>query len=91
MSSLLKSKSLTFPFLTFGFTSVMAQIILMRELVILFYGNELSLGTMLGVWLLWTAVGSALLPRLFRIRRPRKVFLFTQLYCALLLPVLPLL
>ena len=47
-----------------GLTAISAQIVLMRELVAVFYGNELSLGTMLGVWLIWTAVGSGLLPRL---------------------------
>ena len=30
-----------------GFTSVIAQIVLMRELIVVFYGNEISLGIML--------------------------------------------
>ena len=30
----------------------------MRELMVVFYGNEISLGLMLGSWLFWTAVGS---------------------------------
>ncbi len=43
-----------------GFTSVIAQIVLMRELIVVFYGNEISLGIMLAGWLLWTAIGSSL-------------------------------
>jgi spermidine synthase len=42
-----------------GFTSVIAQIVLMRELIVVFYGNEISLGIMLAGWLLWTAIGSS--------------------------------
>lgn len=47
-----------------GLTAVIAQIVLMRELMVVFYGNELSLGLMLANWLLWTAAGSGLLGRL---------------------------
>jgi spermidine synthase len=42
-----------------GFTAVIAQIVLMRELIVVFYGNEVSLGIMLAGWLLWTAIGSS--------------------------------
>ncbi len=49
-----------------GFSAVVAQIILMRELLIASYGNELSLGIMLAVWLVWTAVGSHALGQLLR-------------------------
>ena len=47
-----------------GFTSVIAQIVLMRELIVVFYGNEISLGIMLVGWLLWTALGSGLAGKL---------------------------
>jgi spermidine synthase len=43
-----------------GFSAVIGQIILMRELIVVFNGNEISLGIMLATWLLWTAVGSSL-------------------------------
>jgi spermidine synthase len=46
-----------------GFTAVIAQIVLMRELIVVFYGNEISLGIMLAGWLLWTAIGSSVLGR----------------------------
>jgi spermidine synthase len=43
-----------------GFSAVIGQIILMRELIVVFNGNEMSLGIMLATWLLWTAAGSGL-------------------------------
>jgi spermidine synthase len=42
-----------------GFTSALAQIVTVRELLVLFYGNELSSGLVFTSWLLWTALGSA--------------------------------
>ena len=41
-----------------GFSAVIGQIVLMRELMVVFNGNEMSLGILLATWLLWTAVGS---------------------------------
>jgi spermidine synthase len=43
-----------------GFTAVTGQIVLMRELIQVFNGNEIALGILLATWLFWTAVGSAL-------------------------------
>lgn len=43
-----------------GLTAVTGQIVLIRETVVLFNGNELSLGVFLAIWLMWTAAGSAL-------------------------------
>jgi len=47
-----------------GFTSTIAQVLLMRELVATFYGNELLFGLVLMAWLAWVAVGSWGLGRL---------------------------
>ena len=43
-----------------GFSAVIGQIVLMRELIAVFNGNEMSLGIMLATWLFWTAIGSRL-------------------------------
>lgn len=51
-------------FALIGFTSAVAQIVLMRELMVVFGGNEVSIGVALASWLLWTAAGAALLGRL---------------------------
>lgn len=47
-----------------GFTSITGQILMMRELIIVFYGNELSLGIILASWLFWVAIGSSVLGRI---------------------------
>lgn len=51
-------KSFVFAILTIGITSIVSQIILLRELISVFYGNELSIGIILASWLLLGAVGS---------------------------------
>jgi hypothetical protein len=43
-----------------GFSAVIGQIVLMRELIVVFNGNEISLGIMFATWLFWTAAGSGL-------------------------------
>lgn len=41
-----------------GFTAMASQIVLMRELLVVFYGNELSFGITLASWLFWVGFGS---------------------------------
>ena len=48
-----------------GFTATSAQILLLREFIGAFHGNELVIGIYLSVWLLATAVGSGPVGRLF--------------------------
>ena len=43
-----------------GVTAAIAQIVLLRELMVVFHGNEISIGLMLASWLFWTAVGSSI-------------------------------
>ena len=43
---------------TIGFCAIPAQVILMRELLMVFGGNELFIGLFLAVWMLLTAAGS---------------------------------
>jgi spermidine synthase len=70
-----------------GFTAVIAQIVLMRELVVVFRGNEISFGVTLACWLLWTAVGSAVLGRLVgRVREPRRSVALLQVILAVAFP-----
>lgn len=65
-----------------------SQIILMREFLIVFYGNELSLGLILASWLIWGAAGSWLLGRIAdRIRPKITFFSLCQLFLSILLPL----
>lgn len=41
-----------------GFSAVAGQAVLLREMIVLFSGNEISLGIGLAAWMLWTAAGS---------------------------------
>ena len=41
-----------------GCSAVLGQIVLMREMMAVFNGNEISLGILLATWLFWTAIGS---------------------------------
>jgi spermidine synthase len=71
-----------------GFTAIVAQIVLMRELMVVSYGNEISLGVMLASWLLWTALGSNFLGKLAaRAHDPARLMASLQLILALTLPV----
>jgi len=71
-----------------GFTSVVTQIVLVRELVVVFQGNEMSLGVILACWLWWTAVGSGMLGRLaVRSRTPRATVAALQTALAFAVPL----
>jgi len=59
--------ALLFSAFLIGFTSMTAQVIFMRELIIIFYGNELSLGIILAAWLFWVGSGSWIFGRIVRI------------------------
>ena len=61
--------ALLFSAFLIGFTSMTAQVIFMRELITIFYGNELSFGIILAAWLLWVGGGSWIFSRLARIIR----------------------
>ena len=44
--------------LLIGFLTLLAQVTLLRELNVAFYGSELIYLLALGIWLLWTACGA---------------------------------
>lgn len=58
---------MTLLLISLGFTSAVAQALLVRELAAVFYGNEALLGFVLAVWLAGAALGAGLLrPERFR-------------------------
>jgi spermidine synthase len=59
----LPTVSLPFALVLIGVTAVIAQIVLLREMIVVFSGNEMSLGFLFASWLIWTAIGSALVGR----------------------------
>ncbi len=71
-----------------GFTAVIGQVVLMRELMVVSGGNELSLGLMLATWLLWTALGSGVLGRWRPAReQPRRLVAALEALSAAALPL----
>ncbi len=71
-----------------GFTSLLLQILLTRELLASFFGNELCIGLILVDWLLLIALGSGPLGNLVLRWRPgHGTFVAVQVLVAILLPV----
>ncbi|MFC1726333.1 hypothetical protein ACFL4T_11955 [candidate division KSB1 bacterium] len=58
------SRKINFSIITIGFTANIVQIVFLRELVSSYYGNELAIGIMLSIWLIFTAAGSGLVSRI---------------------------
>ncbi|MFC1491809.1 fused MFS/spermidine synthase [Nitrospinota bacterium] len=80
-------KRLSFALILIGFAAVLGQILLIRELLVVFYGNELSTAIILAGWLVWTSLGSATLGRRAdAIRYKERLFSLVQLLLSLLLP-----
>ena len=50
--------------LTIGAASTAAQIVLLREFIVVFYGNEISVGFILAAWLFSGAAGSMAIGKL---------------------------
>ncbi|MEW6685214.1 MAG: fused MFS/spermidine synthase [Candidatus Edwardsbacteria bacterium] len=59
---------MAFPLAIFvmGFTALVGQLVLIRELLVVFYGNEFTIGAILGTWLLFVALGSWGLEKIIR-------------------------
>ena len=72
-----------------GFSAVTAQIVLMREIIAAFNGNEISLGIMLAAWLFWTAAGSSLFGGLGRGKTGSARRAVAALECLLALSLIP--
>lgn len=70
-----------------GATGVVAQVVVMRELVTSFHGNELTVGVVMAIWLLLEAVGAFSARRAARTRSPYLRYLGVLLLSLLLLPL----
>lgn len=71
-----------------GISGITAQILLLRELLVVFQGNELSIGIILANWLILEAAGSFFLGRIMDwSSRKKEWFVFLQIAFAVFLPV----
>ncbi|MCP4347426.1 MAG: hypothetical protein GY795_18125 [Desulfobacterales bacterium] len=71
-----------------GFAGSVGQIMIVRELLVLFHGNELSTGLVFTAWLIWIAAGSGLGGKLSsRIPSVATPLALALIFLALTLPV----
>ena len=71
---------------TLGISTMMTQLVLMRELLSAFSGNEVVLGIILGNWLLLSGLGTYLGKTAARLKRPISILIVAQLLIAVLPP-----
>lgn len=45
-------------FFSLGFAAQLIQVVFLREFLTTFYGSEIAVAIVLGMWMLWTAEGS---------------------------------
>ena len=78
----------TFSILIIGLSGIVAQVLFMRELLIGFYGNELTLGIILANWVILEALGVFILGKFIdRIENKINVFIILQLIFSTTLPL----
>ena len=78
---------MAFSFVTLGITSILAQVVLLRELMIIFYGNEFFIGWTLFSWLLWVGCAAGAASRwLSQSARPQRQLIICHVLAAALLP-----
>jgi len=59
-------RAIIFSLIVLGITSIVSQLIVIRELNTSFFGNEFFIGWTLFSWLFWTGIGSLLLNKLVK-------------------------
>jgi len=70
-----------------GLSGIAGQIILLRELLVSFHGNEITLGVILANWLILEAIGSFFIGRMAEKTEKRiETYVFIQLVFAIALP-----
>lgn len=76
------------PLLFMGFTFTITQVVVIRELLIVFTGNELSIAIILANWLILEATGSILIrKKVDNWKQPEKKYAYFQMLVAFLLPL----
>jgi len=81
-------KNFTFALLLMGFTSVITQVLLIRELLVTFSGNELSIGLIMANWLVLEAIGSSVIGRIAeRTKKRVQAFTILQFIISISLPL----
>lgn len=71
-----------------GLSGLVAQVLLLRELLISFYGNELTIGVILANWIVTEALGVFILGKLAdKVKNKENLFVLLQVAFSMLLPI----
>ena len=81
------SRNIQLSVISLGITSIITQIIFLREFLSIFYGNELVIGVILTQWMILTGIGAFAARALERLQHKIEAILLLQI----LLGILPLL
>lgn len=80
--------SLILSFILIGFYALVVQVVCIREILVVFYGNELGLGVIFACWLVGIAFGAGTVARIIeRIRQKVLLYLFLLILMGFLFPV----
>ena len=81
-------RRLVFAILVMGFSGIVVQILLLREFLVVFSGNELAIGIILANWLILEAFGSLFVgKRVEHLKEKLERFVGLQLLFSLCLPL----
>lgn len=81
-------RRIVFAILVVGFSGLVMQILLLRELLVTFYGNELSIGIILANWLILEAFGCFFFSKKAEgLKRPIQGFITLQIISSISLPI----
>lgn len=78
---------LNFTFFYYGLFTIIAQLLILREVAFLFFSNELFLGTYLAAWLFWVGLGSLFVKRLLKDRPAKSLLRYSFLALSVFLPI----
>ncbi|HUL23399.1 MAG TPA: fused MFS/spermidine synthase [Thermodesulfobacteriota bacterium] len=81
------TRSLRASLLIQGLSGIIAQVVLMRELLVSFHGNELTLGIILANWLILVGIGSFVIGKIENVERSTELFGLFQLVFAVAFPL----
>ena len=83
----MKVQSLKASLLIMGLSGIVAQIILLRELLVSFFGNELTIGIILANWLILEAIGSFIIGKsVEKTERKIEIYVLLQLIFSIAFP-----
>jgi spermidine synthase len=84
----MQHRLLTISLLIIGLSGLTAQIVLLRELLVSFLGNELTLGVILANWLILVAIGSFFIGKsVEKVDKKLEIFVVFQLVFSIAFPV----